>query len=406
MPRSLMLSLLLAVTLALPACFTARRSADVDRTPKVDTGMGAAILMPGDNTVRMPAGTVAPGGTQQTRVGPEGSSSSRGGNSQPSTGELTMIGGSKIDENRHELGREDPVVQKVLMAPFAAVAAPFVWAAEKLRGDPEAGPQVPSASKPGPPPAPPVADYETNQLREMEREIAERNQVQRAEAAHGRRSSIADELAALERRPATPAPAPKPTAPAARPARPAADGVVDRDGDGRVDEWIYREAGVVTRRSLDRDGDGRVDSTVHYDTDNHEITRVEDDENGDGVNDTFTAYRNGRVARRRADANGDGEIDTWSFYAEGRITRHEQDTTGDGFRDRVGHYDGDRLAREEYDRDGDGLTDAITHYDRDERITRREEDVDRDGHMDVISHYENGRLARKEILDARDRAVR
>ncbi|MBW2267506.1 MAG: hypothetical protein JRH16_02930 [Deltaproteobacteria bacterium] len=412
MQRSFVLSALLVGVLGLPACFTARRAADLDRTPAVDTGMGAAILMPGQTAPSLPQGGVAPGGTQQTRVGPEGHSGSTSGSAQPSTGPLTMIGSSKMDENRHEVGKEDPLIQKWALAPLGVLAAPFVWAAELARGEPESGPAVPSANKPGPKPAPPPSDYESQSLREMERELAERAS---AKPPPGSRSmSIADELAALQRAPRAtpplepaPAPTPAPRSESAESEEAEADGIVDRDGDGRIDEWIYREHGQVVRRALDRNADGQVDTTLHYDPQTHELARVEEDDDRDGTADAWTVYRDGQVVRRRADADGDGEVDTWAFFANGRMTRHEQDTTGDGFRDRTGFYADNHLAREEYDRDGDGVADVINHYDADEQITRREEDVDRNGSIDRVSHYENGRLARKEILsDADDRASR
>ena len=45
-------ALLLAVsTLVLPGCYFSRRAADVDRTPVVDTGMGAAVILPGETMV-------------------------------------------------------------------------------------------------------------------------------------------------------------------------------------------------------------------------------------------------------------------------------------------------------------------------------------------------------------------
>lgn len=401
----------LTACLLLPACFSSRRSADLDRNPTVDTGVGAAIIMPGQSVPMVRPGA-APGGTQQTRVGPEGTSSSSTGSAQPSTGNLSMIGGSSIDQNRHEVGKEDPLVVKWLTAPFAVLAAPFVWAVEQARGEPEPGPDVPRPSQQAaPPPAPPPTDFETQSLKRMEAELARRGSGPAQDTSSGQPGasppSIADELAALQRAPRSEAPAPlAPAPPPQQEATGEADGIVDRDGDGRIDEWIYRENGHIVRRSLDRDADGRVDRTVHYDPGSDEVSLVEEDENRDGRPDTWTEYRGGQVVRRRADADGDGQVDTWAFYADGRMTRHEQDTTGDGFRDRVGFYVGGQLSREEYDRDGDGRVDIITYYDAHEQVTRREEDVDRDGQVDVISHYEDGRLARKELLGGGGRATR
>ena len=137
-----------------------------------------------------------------------------------------------------------------------------------------------------------------------------------------------------------------------------ADGIVDRDGDGRVDQWIFRENGEIARVELDENRDGRPDRILHYDLGTHQIRRVEEDGNADGVSDSWTDYEDGRVSRRRGDGDYDGVADTWSFYRDGVITRHEQDTTGDGFRDRMGYYVDGKLVREEHDRDGDGRKDV------------------------------------------------
>ena len=40
-----------------------------------------------------------------------------------------------IDANRHEVGKEDPLIQKWALAPFAVLAAPFGWAADLARGE-------------------------------------------------------------------------------------------------------------------------------------------------------------------------------------------------------------------------------------------------------------------------------
>ena len=61
MQRSILMPALLACALALPACITGRREADIDRTPMVDSGAGAAILMPGQTAPNFPRRGVAPG---------------------------------------------------------------------------------------------------------------------------------------------------------------------------------------------------------------------------------------------------------------------------------------------------------------------------------------------------------
>ncbi len=381
----------------------------------------------------------------------------------PSGGQhVTMIGGSEIEETRHLEVDEEPAYFKYIAAPFVAIGAPFKWAADKIRGEPEAGPAIPRLdtqpraaappsgydrgapppSVPGAPPghappppqarvrsAPAPSDYETAMLRNMEAELARRqgsappraSQPVPTDPSGG--SSFAAELAALQRRAGSAEPSggsasrrsdraapngraenrPSPHATAGRagtPSDPVADGIVDRDGDGRVDHWIYREDGRVARESFDDDFDGRPDRSLVYDADTDQVIRIEEDTDRDGGTDTWTSLQDGRVARKRLDANGDGQVDTWTFFRDGEITRLERDTNGDGFRDRIAHYANGALEREEEDRNGDGSPDKITRYDAQARPEQVEEDKDRDGRIDVVSHYEGGRLKRRELLEA------
>jgi hypothetical protein len=127
--------------------------------------------------------------------------------------------------------------------------------------------------------------------------------------------------------------------------------VSDRDGDGRPDQWQYREGGVLVRELFDENGDGRVDRTVRYDPATGQRSYEEEDANQDGLVDSWVEYARGQVQRRRQDASGDGQPDAWSFYRGGQIARVEEDRNGDGFRDRVGQFDAaGKLRREIEDR--------------------------------------------------------
>lgn len=440
-------------------CFAfGRGHRDIDRTPVVDTGAGASILYPGQtapvaspgapseaSTVSgagapppqalPPTGRASPDPEAQvgsppyamqsgtSRAAPGGSAGSARASGSPSAGlPVTTIGGAQTDQTGHVQYREEPIWFKYVALPFALAAAPFKAAADAVRGEPEPGPEIPrhSPATPRAAPAPPSRSYESAQLDAMEREL-DRRQAQERSAGPGpsatssphvepagRPLSIADELASFQRSPTPPdpPPAPSPPTPGAGPSGTAvalhtpAHGIVDRDGDGQIDHWIYRERGEIVREIFDENGDGRPDRTFHYDLATHQVSRVEEDTNHDGVSDSWTDYRNGALVRRRTDANGDGAVDGWSYFRDGHLTRLERDTTGDGFRDRVSFYHRGRLAREERDHDADGQPDATVHYDENERVSRHEEDTDGDGHIDVISYYDEGRLIRRELIDA------
>ena len=435
------------------------REGDIDRSPVVNTGAGATIIYPGQSgpmhpgnyhpreagygqgvpttpdrataqygyppapmsgSYPVPAGAVAP----QVAVPPPeygSGSASSSGSAAPRGSNIAMLGGTEIEDTQHVKIDEEPKWLKYLALPFAVIAAPIQYGADKVAGDPVPGPPVPrNDSQPRPPvltPAP--TDYETARLQGIDRELAERARPRAAPAetpnpspsttsgASG--SGFTDELAALRRR-ANPAPAPAPAVAAVPPvstppvptALPlaAATGQVDRNGDGRTDHWIWRENGAIVREAFDENFDGTPDRTLIYDPVSHEVVQIEEDTNFDGKTDTWTTLRGGKVTGRRVDTNGDGQVDAWSFYQNGVITRLERDTNGDGFPDHVAYYQNGRLAREERDDDGDGRTDMITYFDANEQVTRVEEDTNGDGVMDVVSYYENGHLVRRQVLDA------
>jgi len=440
------------LAVAATGCFFAKIDRDLDRTPTMDAGVGGAILLPSQSApILAPGGGVAPGGaTSVAEPGSGQSSRVQSGDPGASSPRISMIGGSQIDEERHLSARSEPVWWKYVTLPFALVAAPFKIAADSVRGDtpPAPGPKVPDQKPQQAPvarPAPP-ADYESARVNELDQELDRRAATATKPPAPaprraGASTSIADELAALERVPSTghpeaagaPAPgpvgasaAPAPTLPPApgpvgasaapAPTLPpapgpahglvpaqAADGIVDRNQDGRVDLWIYRQDGEIVRRVLDEDFDGRADRSVVYDSASQQIARIEEDTDQDGTIDAWTEYQSGTILRRRADTNHDGVVDTWTFYQGGQIVRHEQDSTGNGYRDRVGLYVDGHLERDEVDSNGDGRPDLFNRYDEREQVVQRDEDTDFDGRVDRVSYFESGRLARREILDTETR---
>jgi len=317
-----------------------------------------------------------------------------------------------------------------MSAPFKLLAAPFVLAKEAIEGDPEPGPAIPRRPDPQLPEAqararaaapaqPQPTDYESAQLQNLERQLDQRAAAQPSHAPAPQVASvakpplsIADELRELQRTPDAPSSRPAPSSSAApsgyvaappgqEPGNlyPTASGIVDRNNDGRIDQWIFRENGEISKQVLDEDFDGRPDRTIVFDPQTHRPNRVEEDTSGDGVIDSWTDYNNGVIARRRSDSNGDGSVDTWSFFRAGELARHEQDTSGDGFRDVVSYFDAGHRVREERDSTGDGQPDTILYYDGNEQLVRTEEDRDGDGALEVVSHYENGRLVRRELLE-------
>ncbi|MEN8161722.1 MAG: hypothetical protein ABFS41_16755, partial [Myxococcota bacterium] len=389
-------------------------SGGVYRTPMVERGACATILMPGQS-MPMPEPGESPG---------------------CAGGYASIAGGGVVEEGEKTTKSEPHPAVKVLTAPFAILLFPFkvmVAGAEKLGdlvdGDDEVplDPRLRGAQGKVAKVDPQVA-HEREQLGALERELAKRGGQVRSSASgpamqtgsatpatpapsgaaatptssSSSRLRLADELAALRGGAATPAAAPRATAPVApspgeAPTLPPADRVLDRDGDGQPDHWIHLQNGQVAREHFDENRDHRPDRTVWRDPVTGHEQRVEEDRNGDGRADLISEYKDGQLARVRRDDNYDGAPDGWSYYREGTLVREELDPDGDGFRNRVALYEDGRLTREREDRDGDGRVDRLTHYDAQERIARRDEDQDGDGLVDARAFYEDGRLVRREL---------
>jgi hypothetical protein len=394
-------------------------------------------VQPGAAAPGSGAPAASPGGSEQRSVS---------GAPPPGRGSgITLIGGVTTEREYHKSVDEKPAWFKYVTLPFAIVAAPFKYAVDAVTPEREAGPAVPGLENgPAPPPPQPASgdspargnDYESRAIEQLERELEGREPTSSASTTGATPDdSFAAELARLRGGTAGPpqasaaqnagyasappqqvaaapaavaAPPPPPrgsavqasTAPPLDPSLATASGHVDRDGDGRTDQWIFRERGEIVREVFDEDFDGRTDRTLHYDLETHQIDAIEEDADSDGRLDTWITLREGSIVRRRRDTDGDGHVDSWSFFQNGLIARLERDTTGDGFRDRVTRYEAGQLAREEIDGNADGRVETIRHYDANKNVSRLEEDTDRDGQIDLITHYQDGRLHRREILDA------
>ena len=119
------------------------RDRNIDRTPVMNSGAGASIIYPGQTVpvqpgVRNPR-AVQPGSTSgsSSRSGGPGqggslSGAERGAGAPAPAGHLTMLGGTEVDEKRHQKIEESPIYWKYVTAPFAIVAAPFAYAYESF----------------------------------------------------------------------------------------------------------------------------------------------------------------------------------------------------------------------------------------------------------------------------------
>ena len=222
-------------------------SFDTERTPIVNTGARASIIYPGQSAPAMP-GSVPQGQPALPGSSPQYAPNTQ--NAQPTTpeqqppypssapptpqafanpqsgstpdGQISFLGGSRIEASRHVDIRKEPLMLKYLKVPFKLVAAPFVLAKEALEGEPEPGPAIPRRPDPqlpraqsgagtAPPPQPSAVGYESARLEDLERQLDRRRATDPREApprqiASAQRPtlSIADELRELQRAPEVP----------------------------------------------------------------------------------------------------------------------------------------------------------------------------------------------------------
>ena len=104
---------------------------------------------------------------------------------------------------------------------------------------------------------------------------------------------------------------------------------LDRNADGRPDQWYELAGDRVTSLSLDRNYDERIDYTVEYDGDSRKV-REEMDFNFDGRMDDFYFFEAGQLVRQEVDSNFDGRIDVWVSLEGQYIRGYEMDRDFDG----------------------------------------------------------------------------
>ncbi len=98
------------------------------------------------------------------------------------------------------------------------------------------------------------------------------------------------------------------------------------------------DAARLRRVETDSRGDGFVDDVVYLNEKGQKV-REEFDFNRDGKMDDFLWYENGLLAREEIDSRFSGKIDIRVYLFQGAyIERYERDTDGDGVPDMVKDY--------------------------------------------------------------------
>lgn len=102
----------------------------------------------------------------------------------------------------------------------------------------------------------------------------------------------------------------------------AADQTYDYDynHDGRPDHFLIYRSDVISRAEVDRNADGKIDEWETYDRDGT-LERAELDDNFDGRPDAWSLYKNGMIESSRHDTNFDGRPDWFAIYENGMVAR-------------------------------------------------------------------------------------
>lgn len=111
----------------------------------------------------------------------------------------------------------------------------------------------------------------------------------------------------------------------------------DANGDGRPDVSIVTKGGGELCRALDLNFDGTIDSYVYYDA-NGQVRRREADYDRDGRIDEIITLQGGVVVEKQRATMLTGKLDTWEYYERGVLARSERDSDGDSNVDQWWEY--------------------------------------------------------------------
>jgi hypothetical protein len=113
------------------------------------------------------------------------------------------------------------------------------------------------------------------------------------------------------------------------------DGKAVGDPSAAASPARTEDAGKLRSVQTDSRGDGFVDDVVYFNEKGQKV-REELDFNRDGRMDDFLYYQDGVLAREEIDSHFDGRIDLRIYLYRGiYVQRYERDTDGDGVPDVV-----------------------------------------------------------------------
>lgn len=104
----------------------------------------------------------------------------------------------------------------------------------------------------------------------------------------------------------------------------------DLDGDGRAEAKVFLRGGVPIRAERDRDGDGKVDEWIEYAPNGFPKVIARDAKRHDGKPDYWIYLKDGVVYRREWDRNFDGKPDLITLEDRHHLIEKRYDNNFDG----------------------------------------------------------------------------
>jgi len=175
----------------------------------------------------------------------------------------------------------------------------------------------------------------------------------------------------------------------------------DTNEDGQPDTWRYYEAGLLIRIEQDRNHDGRADAELMYRDGVHVRSNL--DEDGDGYFETIVCADHPASGRVMEIADSRGRLLERREYTDEVMRKKEVFDAGAGLPVLVEEYgpDGGIILSREAE-NGSKILNLTWRYDADESVVLAEKDTDGDGRIDLWYHYEDGRMVRVEEDRNRD----
>jgi len=166
---------------------------------------------------------------------------------------------------------------------------------------------------------------------------------------------------------------------------------VDKDGDGKTDLWITRDAdGRASCQEEDQDFDGKPDLISSYL--GGTLRQLRQDSKLKGCFDLEESYdANGELTRQLSDENGDCRIDLWSGLKNGKVVWQAKDQRGAGRATVLTRYDSSGAATvQELVAEGKHNPDKKLFINADGSVRSQCLDNDGDGVFDVRYRIEAG----------------